>query len=84
VGEETGSALVGELREGEVNLLFQGGEAGGITGELLGPCLLLPGQSGLHVGERLVHGRDGFALLVAESEQHDSLLPRPSTLLISY
>jgi hypothetical protein len=84
VSEESGDALVGELTEGLVDLVFQGGEGGGITGELFGPCLLLPGKGGLHIGQRLIHSRNSFALLVAESKQHDRLLPRLSALLTAY
>ena len=75
MGEEAGGTAVGELLEGEVDLLFQRGEGSGIAGELFGPGFLLLGQSGLEIRKGLISGcRHLDAGFVAEAEQHGNLL----------
>jgi hypothetical protein len=70
VGEEAGDELIGELVEGEVNLRLKEGEGGGVGGELLGPELLLRGEVGADLLDRLVGGGDFGSLLGVESNTH--------------
>jgi hypothetical protein len=49
MGEQTGSAVIGEVLEGEVDLRFELGEGGRVASELLSPALLLLGERCLEV-----------------------------------
>jgi hypothetical protein len=64
MGEQTGSAVIGELLEGEVDLRLQLGEGGRVASELLRPALLLLGERCLEVLKGLLQRknlRTGFA-----------------------
>jgi transposase len=70
VSEQAGSAAVGELLEGLVDLRLELGEGGGVFGEQLGPLLLLLGQGSLDLLQRLLQWRDLVAGFGAKAELH--------------
>jgi hypothetical protein len=83
VGEEAGDELIGELAEGAVALGLQGGEGGGVAGELLGPERLLGGEVGADVLDGLVRRWDLGSLLGVESHTHGWSFRCGTSLLLS-
>jgi hypothetical protein len=74
--------LIGELAEGEVDLGLQGGEGGGVAGELLGPELVLGGEVGADLLKGLVRRRDLGALLGVEPNTHGGSFRRGTSLVL--
>jgi hypothetical protein len=58
MGEQAGSAVIGELLEGEVDLRFELRERGGVASELLGPLFLLLCERSLKILKGLLQRRD--------------------------
>jgi hypothetical protein len=75
--EEAGDELVGELAETEMDLLLQGGKAGGVLGELFSPELLLLLKLKVNVLKSLPSRRNGLARLATKTEEH-----RPASLTL--
>jgi hypothetical protein len=82
VGQEAGDELIGEPAEGEVDLGLQGGEGGGVPGELLGPESLLGSKVGADLLQGLVRRRTLGALLGVEPNTHGGSFRRGTSLLV--
>ena len=70
VGEEAGDKAIGHLLKGLVNLRFELGEGSGVTGELVGPALLLGEELFVDVLQGQGWGRDLHAGVRIEANLH--------------